>query len=173
MAGLRSLRDPQVQPDNSDISTKQLSIGWVQFFEGKLHLDWSKLQQQYLTETNNRRSGHRWCSNLISELWAMRKRLWQQRNDRVHEKDSDAKMQDLNAQIVEILEEGFHTIPRRNRNLHTTTAIRKVLASKDPEYKRSWIRNITAAQVFLKANMAHQANTSQQTLHSFFPSTPS
>lgn len=173
LAGLRALKNPRLQPDRNDISEKQQQIGWVQFFEGKLHIDWSKQQQQYFTESNSRRSGQRWCSQLIQALWAMRRRLWKQRNDREHDSDSVTRMQDLSTQILAIIEQGFNTVPRRNRNLHTPQAIRRVIASTDPEYKRSWIRNINAAKAFATANIARQADASQRTLHRFFPTNQS
>lgn len=168
MAGIRSVRNTSKVPLANDISAQQNLIGWIPFFEGKHHINWSSQQDLFYKECGSRHSGQRWSANLIKELWQFRRRMWKMRNHREHDNDEQQQRQALIDQIQVLINAGFHNIPRRNRHLHSPQELRRVLTSRNPEYHRSWIRNIQAAQAFTASRQAHQRDYTQRLIPTFF-----
>ena len=82
-------RHDQPQPDSPSMAIRralfnQRHIGLRGLAEGLLAKDWACLQQEYYESIRSRRSGHRWASLLIQQLWQMWFSVWEFRNSIMH-----------------------------------------------------------------------------------------
>jgi hypothetical protein len=73
----------------------QKDIGWEQCFMGFLSCEWGHKQAQHFQSIGDRDSNAQvWGMKLIQYMWEQGKRVWKQRNDKVHSKeDPDARNQ--------------------------------------------------------------------------------
>jgi hypothetical protein len=62
----------------------QMSIGWYNFFMGRISYLWAATQQAYLTELGKRQTGHRWATLLVTKLLAVAWDQWNHRNRIAH-----------------------------------------------------------------------------------------
>jgi hypothetical protein len=73
---------------------EQNDIGWRHIFNGRLSLQWSELQGDYLCEINNKEkslSGTLWTSAIIQEIWCQWQVVWTQRNQKIHGHDDRSR----------------------------------------------------------------------------------
>jgi hypothetical protein len=79
------------EPAFSDLIQAQANLGWSQIFQGRLALNWSRLQDEFLDANNgklklDRRyfTGVIWARKLISLLWTSMRTQWDLRNANRH-----------------------------------------------------------------------------------------
>ena len=67
------MEDLQAAIDSQD------AIGWDNFFEGCIALEWERVQAAYYAWCRSKKSGRRWTTALITKLWDIAWDLWEQR----------------------------------------------------------------------------------------------
>jgi len=73
---------------------QQNSIGWRQLFNGRLSLEWSRLQGDYLFTSRlatRSRTGKLWTTTVITCLWKQWQEVWTLRNEAVHGHDETTR----------------------------------------------------------------------------------
>ena len=63
----------------------QSEIGWRIFIDGCGSVEWAKAQQIYLNWIGSRKSGKKWTSGLILQLWNVQWDAWMNRNEVLHD----------------------------------------------------------------------------------------
>ena len=63
----------------------QENIGWRLFLDGCLALEWAQVQQTYYDWIGSRKSGGRWVTRLIRQLWDLEFSAWEHRNSVLHD----------------------------------------------------------------------------------------
>ena len=76
--------------------TRQNDIGWHQLFLGRFCNDWSEIQEaHYATMINSKegkqRTGLRWQTTIIGEMWTQWYVVWEMRNKDLHGETSNAR----------------------------------------------------------------------------------
>jgi len=74
-------------PSQVEELQQQDDIGWIQFIQGFIHEDLVLLQSTYYTEIHSQRTGKRWATNLIKNLWEIMQSMWKRRSSVLHESD--------------------------------------------------------------------------------------
>jgi hypothetical protein len=67
---------------------EQIRIGWHRFYEGWLSKQWMILQQRHYTTVKSTKSGRRWATALIQNMWDTAWDLWEHRNEVLHRKEN-------------------------------------------------------------------------------------
>jgi hypothetical protein len=62
----------------------QSTIGWQDFLEGLLAMDWQRIQQQSYVRKRSRKTGKNWAAGLAVQATRLGIRQWQHRNDYKH-----------------------------------------------------------------------------------------
>jgi hypothetical protein len=73
---------------------KQTSLGWRQIFQGRMSLEWSRLQDQHLLQiksNSNSLTGTLWTTNIITTVWKAFFTMWTARNTAIHGADSKSR----------------------------------------------------------------------------------
>ena len=119
----------------------QRQLGPRALFEGLLSSAWSPLQEtHYRTLPGDRRSGARWASLLIEQLWLMGFVLWEHRKSIMHSPDSihsKEELEEANTRIHEEYGRGSDDLPATAQHLFKTP-LRKRLKHDLPEKER-WL----------------------------------
>jgi hypothetical protein len=84
----------------------QSTIGWSYFFQGRIALKWSKIQQQHYSGLPlvKGRDGSSWSRNIILYIFTQWVDLWKTRNEMVHGNDASTRAQAGKAQVIRELE---------------------------------------------------------------------
>ena len=73
----------------------QDALGWRAFFMGYISNHWVEQQDTFYNETGRydcrRHNGHYWSKHLIHFLWQQARKLWKERNEKVHEPDQQER----------------------------------------------------------------------------------
>lgn len=78
---------------------QQNTIGWRQLFNGRFSSEWSRVQEEYYTRlrrqrnNNDRRTGLKWQTQLILEIWKQWLIVWKLRNEEIHGRDETTRIQ--------------------------------------------------------------------------------
>ena len=119
----------------------QRRIGPRGLFEGLLAKEWAILQDQhYRSLPKERRSGSRWASLLIEQLWIMGFNLWEHRNQIMHSPDSVHAKEEMAAANTRIHEEygkGSDDLPREAQHLFRFSLQRRL--DQDLPEKERWL----------------------------------
>jgi hypothetical protein len=70
---------------------QQTDIGWRQLFNGRLSSEWSRLQDDYLSQQHlqsKTRTGSLWTTSIITSIWSQFEIVWELRNGVIHGNDN-------------------------------------------------------------------------------------
>ena len=88
-----------------DIQQAVKKQGWMgerAFIEGCVHEDWEKIQEDYILQTQSRRSPRQWMKELIFKNWMISWDMWDHCNGMVHGHGQTKKEQIIAALDAEI-----------------------------------------------------------------------
>jgi Zn-finger nucleic acid-binding protein len=127
----------------------QTNMGWKNFFEGFLAVEWQQVQARHFSRIGSKKSTKRWASALIRKLWQVAWDLWEHRNGFVHERDAGLLSEQINRAIQEEFLKGTH-------NLDTSTkALFRVgfpaVVNKPLEIRVQWVKRVQLAREILRA----------------------
>lgn len=171
---LRQLYEQELdQQPSTELHRLQQTIGYLNFFEGEIHQEWAIAQQSYWEHHDITLSGNTWARKLISYMWDLRKRFWDDRNDIEHSKYEEKYIELLNTKIAAEIATGFAQLHHKYANHIKPEALQKLQESNNVEYKRSWLRNITAGRTqpnepTNRPEIAHRLDRSQPLITTFF-----
>ena len=86
----------------------QCLIGWRQFFQGKISVDWLALQGTKQLDNGNKLAEHIWGANIVEHTLKSMSELWKQRNEDVHGKtasDQTKKKREALGHRIRVLHE--------------------------------------------------------------------
>lgn len=127
-----------------ELSQKQDSCGWRNFFEGFLLNDWYTIINHHFTRTRSRKSPRRWISALIRKLWLIAWDLWEHRNGFLHDKDQSILISQLDAQIAEQFEIGHTSLDVNTKSLFKQGL--PFILKRPIDVKHQWLRRVCAAR---------------------------
>jgi hypothetical protein len=127
-----------------ELSKKQDSCGWRNFFEGFLLKDWYTTLNQHLSQTHSRKSPRRWLSALIQKLWLIAWDLWEHRNGFLHNKDQSILISQLDAQIADQFKIGTSSLDSGTKSLFKQ-GLPSIL-ERPLDVKQQWLRRVCAAR---------------------------
>jgi hypothetical protein len=127
-----------------ELSKKQDSCGWRNFFEGFLLKDWYITLNQHLSRTHSRKSPRRWLSALIRKLWLIAWDLWEHRNGFLHNKDQSILISQLDAQIADQFKIGTSSLDSDTKSLFKQ-GLPSIL-ERPLDVKQQWLRRVCAAR---------------------------
>ena len=119
----------------------QRRIGTRGLFEGLLSWEWATIQDQhYRSLPRERRSGSRWASLLIEQLWLVGFAMWEHRNDVMHSPESThakEEMEAANQRIRAEFDTGSTDPPQTAQCLFQTPLHQRLL--HDLSKKEKWL----------------------------------
>lgn len=134
-------------PDLSHGAKEQDRIGWRSFLDGFLSKHWLLALRTKLLLLQSQRSALVLLSKLIKKLWELAHRMWEHRNDILHNDDSAIHQYDLLRLNIDLEREflrGVETLPRRYYHLFTGTLESRL--NDTPQRKRLWLTSVWAAR---------------------------
>lgn len=90
----------------------QDTLGWDLPFSGMWSQTWCDVQDQHYHHSQSKRSGQRWLSQTIRELWTFAFQLWTDRNDILHAKERQAQFSAISQQIREVYAKDHRMYPQ-------------------------------------------------------------
>ena len=128
---------------------QQNQIGWVNFLEGKIALEWQALQERHYLSLHSRRSGRSWASGLVTNLLEMCHSQWITRNRHyVHQyADNGLPLEEAAALVADIQEEfrlGTTSLHPDDHHFLATNAAD--VLSRTVSYQLAWRRGIQNAR---------------------------
>ena len=148
------------------LASEQDAIGWDNFMEGRISLQFCEQQREYYIEQESRSSGIKWASDLISQLLLMIKTQWLHRNAVVHKRRRDGlkleEGQRISNEIIDIIQEGTEVIDEEDQYL-LDHSIEEINAWKGAK-KKIWIRSMQAAKNLKRKRIEEDADH-RQTRH--------
>ena len=118
-------------------------VGWDGMLEGCMSSAWGMAQDRYFKHKASRRSGKIWQTHTIRRIWMIAWEMWQHRNDIEHQNDVVKENAELDRRIKDEIETGDENIPELTTMiLHMAQS--ESLSRHTREYKRSWLRGVTA-----------------------------
>jgi hypothetical protein len=126
---------------------RQKNIGWRSLIEGFWSKEWRQCQSQYLISIKSRRSSLLWISRVQRKIWEIAWKMWDQRNQILHNNGETIHTYEMKALDIEIREEmrsGLNGLHRKYQHLfHGTTRTKLEMTL---HHKRMWIMSIWAAR---------------------------
>ena len=127
--------------DIQQAAKKQSRMGERAFIEGCVHQDWEKIQEDYILQTQSRRSPRRWMKELIFKNWMISWDMWDHRNGIVHghsQTKNEQIIAALDAEITDIHQFGsqHRFLPRIARRFFKTPL--QDILRKTEYQKRVW-----------------------------------
>ena len=99
----------------------QDAIGWMNFIEGRISLEWRTAQSHFYASIGSSRTSHRWAKELVQNLLAMVHKMWIARNDVAHAiNEKEHKIKDglaMDADIDEQFVLGYEDLMCRDFHL--------------------------------------------------------
>lgn len=117
-------------------------LGWDAFLFGFIAVEWKQAQRQYLTQLRSLANPKTLLAALIQKLWDVTWDQWQDRNGKLHHRDTGIRQQQLRATILELKQTKL-TLPPQDRAL-LRTPLQTLLKSK-LDYQETWCRRVKAA----------------------------
>jgi hypothetical protein len=129
----------------------QSAIGWGALLNGFLSTDWLASQDAYFKWRKKRNTGAVWASSVISELWAFAWRIWEHRNDIVHDPGDGLARRTLLREVEEEKALGGRYLPQTARALFRKSM--DYLKKAQSDYLENWLRRIRAARALAEAGV--------------------
>jgi hypothetical protein len=119
---------------------EQTDIGWMNFLSGFISKDMVDKQHHYYRELGCRRTGRRWASSIITHNWTLVYKLWLERNEVLHQKDTINSISGallLDIEVEREYDAGYHDLPQ---SIHKWFRMSKShLMEQSVEYKKGWL----------------------------------
>lgn len=126
---------------------RQKNIGWRSLIEGFWATEWRQKQSLHLSSMNSKKSGLLWISRVQRRIWEIAWKMWEHRNNILHNKGTTIHRHEQKALDTEIREEmriGLNGLHPNYRNLFQGT-LQSKLDFPMPQ-KRMWIMSVWAAR---------------------------
>jgi hypothetical protein len=127
----------------------QTNMGWKNFFEGFLAVEWQEVQALHFARIGSKKSTKRWASALIRKLWQVAWDLWEHRNGFVHEREAGLLSEQTNQAIQEEFTKGTRDLDNISRALFREGF--RVLANKPLEIRVQWLKRVKLAREVFRA----------------------
>lgn len=137
----------QYKPSIATAVQQQGDIGWYQFLMGKLTMQWTEVQDEYLKWLGRRRTGKAWVTALIAKVWTVSWDMWEHRNDIHHNTITPKKLlelTELKERITEQMEKGTTGLMQKDH--HLVHIDHEKLQAYTPEQKRQWLASVELAR---------------------------
>jgi hypothetical protein len=114
-------------------------------------LHWLESQDAYFKWRKKRNTGAVWASSVISELWSFAWRIWEHRNDIVHDPGDGLARRTLLREVEEEKALGGRYLPQTARALFRKSM--DYLKKAQSDYLENWLRRIRAARALAEAGV--------------------
>ena len=138
---------------------EQDEIGWKNFLFGFVSVQWARIQQREYNRIRSRRTGKRWVTQLIKQLWMVIWDQWKDRNKKLHDGETLDEFHDISDVHVEINHEFASgapaNCPPHLRNWFRYESVDEIFALSNFE-QRLWlrtVRNIRTTVALRQANI--------------------
>jgi hypothetical protein len=137
---------------------EQDDIGWDGALEGRWSSSWIEIQERHFTFIHLRRSGKRWLTAIIKQLWNVSWDLWDHRNNvNIENKEKELRL----ANAIKIRNEyslGPEGLDKYDRKMFSKS-LAVTLTMQLPK-QDAWLRRVTLARRRSASNTLHivQAN---------------
>ena len=124
--------------------------------EGVIAKEWGELQDAHYRRGDSRRSGRRWATNLILQLWSCGFAMWEHRNHILHSASSTENLQlerATNRRITREYAKGTAMLKQAAQR-HFTSPLHQVLG-KDINEKLKWLEAVQLERRTYKAQRKH------------------
>jgi hypothetical protein len=156
---------------------EQSALGWRQIFQGRMTMEWARLQDQHLRQlkiTSNCQSGLLWTTNILTTVWKEFFVMWTARNAAIHGQDSSSRQK---ARLRHAAVEVKHLHSKRDSVLATDrdlfigdndAAIDQWIQKRSATHIENWLR-IWKPVIIDSAKAAHAfAVKSVLPIHTYF-----
>jgi len=137
---------PATSTPSPSFAEDQAEIGHQYMMDGWLSQEWRAHQEQTWAQIRSRKSSKRWTSELMKKLWNVAWDMWEQRNDALHNSDTNREMileTHVNDQIRQIYAIGLGQLARTDFGLMTNSVDHQLQLPL--QAKRLWVESIEAA----------------------------
>ena len=125
----------------------QDAIGWMNFIEGRISLEWHMAQSHFYASISSSRKSRRWAKELVQNLLAMVHKMWIARNDVAHAiNEKGCKIKDGLAMDTDINEQfmlGYEDL--MCRNFHLIDIGRPAIDQRSAGKQWAWLHSIQQA----------------------------
>ena len=130
-------------------------IGWDHFMLGCINKQWSIPQDQHCRDFKSRRTGERWATNLLKELWNIHWAMWNHRNEALHSTVNHPVLgsRRFDKEISCELKKGCALLDSTERYLFAVTMddVKEWTAQR----KQKWLRTVSAVRY--SSSVQHQS----------------
>jgi len=136
----------------------QTKIGWLNFTEGKLALQWQELQTAHYERIRSDKSAKKWTRGLVMELLQLTHSQWVYRNSIKHKKDQRG----LNIEDARALDHAIDSQFRQGsdglheRDHHFIQRGRKKVSNMSATDQRNWLEGIKVARAAYEESAARE-----------------
>ena len=149
-----------VQPEASiaTATDEQNEIGWKNLLYGFVSPQWARIQQREYNRIGSRRTGRRWVTQLIKQLWVVIWDQWKDRNKKLHDGDTMDEFHDLSDVHIEINHEFASgapaNCPAHLRYWFRYETVDEILELSNFE-QRLWLRTVRAIRTTVALRQAN------------------
>jgi hypothetical protein len=139
---------PQIFGIREAVRDQNNHLGWNNFFLGKWSPEWQKVQQQFYTQTNSKRSSKRWATAIIHKLLLTVWDQWQFRNKIAHSDEGPIAQRlhcTLNSRILEEFQEDNTQLLVGDKYLFRAYTY-LTLQAMPREDKQRWLESVNLAK---------------------------
>ena len=138
---------PFASPTITAAALDQDAIGWMNFIEGRISLEWCMAQSHFYASIGSSRTSCWWAEELVQNLLAMVHKMWIARNDVAHTIDDKGhKIKDglaMGADIDEQFMLGYEDL--MCRDFHLIDIGRPALDRRSAGEQWAWLHSIQQA----------------------------
>jgi hypothetical protein len=132
----------------------QRDIGWGAAMEGRWSSYWIKIQENHFRKLKRRRSGKRWLTSIIKQMWNISWDLWDHRNQVQLERATEERRA-KNAVNIR-MEYGLGPVGLDNLDAKLFTNPMEEILTGKLQKQDAWIRRVTMARKRSASNAVHQ-----------------
>jgi hypothetical protein len=129
----------------------QTAIGWKSMLDGFLSEAWLPSQDAYFKWRRKRNTAEVWSVAVIGALWTFAWKIWEHRNDSVHDGGDGLARRTLLREVEEEKAMGGRHLPLTARKLFRKSI--EYLRKAQNDYLENWLRRIRAARALAEAGV--------------------
>jgi hypothetical protein len=119
---------------------EQSKIGWQGFMEGRWASEWRVVYD----DMGGKKNPCQWAAKMIVANWDQGRRLWDQRNEQAHKKESTKAWETLDKEIREMKETPIPRMDEQTKEWFQTDL--ETILEWEPNRKRDWLNRMQAAR---------------------------